>query len=53
MATGKEKLETLELDKQLIEGGRQGISRKKLIELSDIQDKEEIITEEVPVQGAA
>jgi len=47
------RLETLELDKQLIEGGRQGISRKKLIEISDVQDKEEIIAEEVPVQGAA
>jgi hypothetical protein len=47
------RLETLELDKQLIEGGRQGISRKKLIEISDVQDKEEIIAEEVPIQGAA
>ena len=47
------RLEALELDKQLIEGGRQGISRKKLIEISDVQDKEEIIAEEVPVQGAA
>ena len=47
------RLESLELDKQLIEGGRQGISRKKLIELSDVQDKEEIIAEEVPMQGAA
>ena len=47
------RLEALELDKQLIEGGRPGISRKKLIEISDVQDKEEIIAEEVPVQGAA
>lgn len=47
------RLEALELDKQLIEGGRQGISRKKLIEISDVPDKEEIIAEEVPVQGAA
>jgi len=47
------RLETLELDEQLLRGGRQGISRKKLIESSDIQDAEEIIAEEVPVQGAA
>ena len=47
------RLEALELDKQLIEGGRPGISRKKLIEISDVPDKEEIIAEEVPVQGAA
>jgi len=47
------RLESLELDKQLIEGGRQGISRKKLIEISDVADKEEIIAEEIPVQGAA
>ena len=47
------RLEALELDRQLIEGGRQGISRKKLIEITDVQDKEEIIAEEVPVQGAA
>lgn len=46
------RLETLELDKQLIEGGRQGISRKKLIEITDVPDAEEIIAE-VPVQGAA
>ena len=46
------RLEALELDKQLIEGNRQGISRKKLIEISDVQDAEEIIAEEVPVQGA-
>jgi len=45
--------EALELDKQLIEGGRPGISRKKLIEISDITDKEEIIAEEVPALGAA
>lgn len=44
------RLETLELDKQLIEGGRQGISRKKLIEMSDIEDKEEVIAEEVTGQ---
>ena len=44
------RLEVLELDKQLIEGGRQGISRKKLIEIADVPDKEEIIAEEVPVQ---
>ncbi len=47
------RLESLELDDQLLRGGRQGISRKKLIEISDIKDKEEIIAEEVPVQGAA
>lgn len=46
-------LETLQLDKQLIEGGRQGISRRKLIEISDVPDKDEIIAEEIPVQGAA
>lgn len=46
------RLESLELDDQLLRGNRQGISRKKLIEISDIQDKEEIIAEEVPVQGA-
>lgn len=46
------RLEALELDRQLIEGGRPGISRKKLIEITDVQDKEEIIAEEVPVQGA-
>lgn len=46
-------LETLELDKRLIEGGRPGISRKKLIEISDVQDKEEIIAEEVPALPAA
>jgi hypothetical protein len=49
-----QRFETLELDRQLLEGGRPGISRKKLIEISDIQDKEEIIAEEQqPVQGAA
>ena len=47
------RLETLELDKQLIEGGRQGISRKKLIEITDVPDKEEIIKEEVPMLAAA
>jgi len=47
------RIEALELDKQLIEGGRAGISRRKLIEISDVPDKEEIIAEEVPVQGAA
>ncbi len=47
------RLEALELDKQLIEGGRQGISRKKLIEITDVQDKEEIIAEEVPALPAA
>lgn len=47
------RLEALELDKQLLDGNRQGISRKKLIEISDIQDKDEIIAEEVPVLGAA
>jgi hypothetical protein len=47
------RLETLELDKQLIEGGRPGISRRKLIEITDVPDKEEIIAEDVPVQGAA
>ena len=47
------RLEALELDDQLLRGQRQGISRRKLIEISDIQDKEEIIAEEVPVQGAA
>ena len=47
------RLETLELDKQLIEGGRQGISRKKLIEITDVQDKDELIKEEVPVLPAA
>lgn len=46
------RLEALELDRQLIEGGRQGISRKKLIEISDVQDSEEIIAEEVQMQGA-
>lgn len=47
------RLEALELDRQLIEGGRAGISRKKLIEISDVADKEEIIREEVPALGAA
>lgn len=47
------RMEALELDKQLIDGGRQGISRKKLIEISDIPDKEEIIAEEVPVMPGA
>lgn len=47
------RLEALELDEQLLRGERQGISRKKLIEISDIADKEEIIAEEIPVQGAA
>ena len=47
------RLESLALDRQLIDGGRQGISRKKLIEISDIPDQEEIIAEELPVQGAA
>lgn len=47
------RLEALELDRQLIEGGRQGISRKKLIEITDVPDKEEIINEEIPIQGAA
>lgn len=47
------RLETLQLDSQLIEGGRQGISRKKLIEISDIPDKEEIMNEEVAAQPAA
>ena len=47
------RLEALELDEQLLRGNRQGISRKKLIEISDIQDQEEIIAEEVPIQGAA
>lgn len=46
------RLETLELDKQLIEGGRQGISRKKLIEITDVQDKEEIINEETQLAPA-
>jgi len=47
------RIEALELDKQLIEGGRPGISRKKLIEITDVQDKEEIIKEEVPMLPAA
>jgi len=46
------RLEVLELDDQLLRGQRQGISRKKLIEISDIPDKEEIIAEEVSIQGA-
>lgn len=46
------RLEVLELDEQLLRGNRPGISRKKLIEISDIPDKEEIIREEVPVQVA-
>lgn len=44
-----QRLESLALDEQLIRGGRPGISRKKLIEISDIPDKEEIAAEEVPV----
>lgn len=39
------RIETLELDKQLIEGGRIGISREMLIEQSDIQDKEKAIAD--------
>ena len=48
-----QRFESLELDRQLIEGGRQGISRKKLIEISDIPDKEEIIAEESLPVGAS
>lgn len=48
------RVETLALDKQLIEGGRLGISRRKLIETSDVPDKEEIIAEEPqPVKAGA
>lgn len=46
------RLETLELDEQLIKGGRQPISRKKLIEITDVPDKEAIIAEEIPGQLA-
>ncbi len=46
------RFETLELDARLIEGGRPGISRRRLIEDSDIQNKEEVIAEEVQTQGA-
>ena len=45
-------IKSLELDEQLLRGNRPGISRKKLIEISDVQDAEEI-AEEVPAQGVA
>jgi hypothetical protein len=45
-------LEVMTLDRQLIEGGRQGVSREHLIEASDVPNKEEIIAE-TPVANAA
>jgi hypothetical protein len=43
-------LEVLALDRQLLEGGRRGISREMLIDMSDVPNKEEIMNEEPPVQ---
>ena len=45
-------LEVMALDRQLLEGGRQGISREQLIEMSDVPNKEEIIAEPPPMQQA-
>ncbi len=46
------RLEILELDEQLIKGARPGISRTKMIEASDVNDKEAVIADVPPVPVA-
>ncbi len=48
-----QRLETLELHKSLVESGQPGISRTKLIEASDVPDKDAVIADVPQVQGAA